>query len=462
MGDFGAINIALTALQAQRQALDTAGQNIANANTEGYSRQRVDMASMGAPASPAFYSRYTGAGTGVKIEDISRATDHFLEVRAIQEHATDASLNQTKAILGRIELAFNEPSDNGLQAQLSDFWSAWDDVANQPDDLAARTQLIEKAQTVTTGFRAIATDLDSLKATSLDAAANDVTQINSLAKQVAQLNGAIQSANNGGLDANELMDKRSVLLTKLTSLVGITTQDMANGVVDVYVGGTALVRGVATAGMHLDVTGPVAFKWDVDNATVAINSGSDGGLLNAINVDIPKYRNAINNVATLFRNTVNGLHEQGVDLNSAPSATPSGRDLIIPGGTTGTVDAKAISINPAITPDLIAAAAVNAGKLDGTNALALAEASASATGPDTAYRSLVDSLGVDVQRANTQVDIQGEITKQTDMARQSVSGVNIDEEMTNIMSFQHAYEAAARFLTVIDEALSSLIAMGAH
>ena len=100
---------------------------------------------------------------------------------------------------------------------------------------------------------------------------------------------------------------------------------------------------------------------------------------------------------------------------------------------------------------------MNAGKLDGSNVLILGELGSSTTGPDQAYRTLVDTLGVDVQRAGTQVSIQSQITHQTDSARQAVSGVNIDEEMTNMLQFQHAYEAAARFLTVVDATLNTLI-----
>ena len=145
----GGINIGMTALQAQRQGLDTTGQNIANANTEGYSRQRVRLSALGSPTRPAFFSQFVSAGSGVKVDAIDRASDRFLQVRSLQEHALDSSLQQTKSILNRVELAFDEPSDEGLQNQLADFWSAWDDVANTPDDLATRTQLLEKARTVT-------------------------------------------------------------------------------------------------------------------------------------------------------------------------------------------------------------------------------------------------------------------------------------------------------------------------
>jgi flagellar hook-associated protein 1 FlgK len=453
---FSSLSIATTALQAQQRALEVAGQNVANANTEGYTRQRVQMSAVGSTTVPAYWSRYVGAGSGVQIDGIERMNDQFLRLRSLQEHATSASLNQTKDILGRVELAFSEPSDNGIQEQLAGFWSAWDDVANNPDDLAARSALLEKTQTVTGQFQSVATALDQLKTNTIQQAAADTGVINQMAASIAQLNQTIQSAVNGGLQPNDLLDQRDNLLQKLSSMVGITIQDGANGTTDVYIGSTALVRGSKSSTLSLDTSGPVRFKWDSDNSTVAVTGGQDGGLLQAINVDLPGYRNALNAVATSFRDAVNQQHEQGVDLNSAPSATASGSDLIYPAGA-GTVDAALLSVNPNLTPAQVAAAAVNGGRLDGTNALKIAELANLPNGPDVAYRQLVDKLGSDSQRASTQVSIQDSITKQTDAAVQSVSGVNLDEEMTNMMLYQHGYEAAARFLNVVGQTMDSLL-----
>jgi flagellar hook-associated protein 1 len=168
VSDFYGLNIALSALRAQQQALDTAGHNIANANTEGYSRQRVDMVANGAPAAPVWQSRWEGAGAGVSVVGIRRLRDDFLEARGLQEHATDAGLKRTSSILGQVESALSEPSDNGIQAALADLWSAWDDVANQPEDAASRTQLVQRAQTLAGALNATAAAVGSLRSDALD------------------------------------------------------------------------------------------------------------------------------------------------------------------------------------------------------------------------------------------------------------------------------------------------------
>ena len=449
---FGGINVALSALYAQRQALETTGHNIANANTEGYTRQRVSLAANAGPITPAMFETYSGAGAGVRVDSIERLNDHFLQLRSLQEHAADSGLQQTKTILTRAELAFAEPGDNGIQAQLADFWSAWDDVANTPDDLATRTQLLEKAQTVTAGFRQASSDLKSLQVSSVSQVADDVAQINSMAQSIAQLNAGIDTAVNGGLNSADLEDQRDKLIQQLNQLTGVTIRDGRNKTVDVFINGNAIVRGRDATAVHLDTTGSTAvLKWDLDNSGVNITTGKVSALLNAANNTLPGYLAKLDTIAQTFMTTVNTQHAAGVDLNSSPSATPSGQNLL---NGTGAAD---IDVDATVTPDKVAAAAVNGGRLDGSNALVLAEMGSMPTGADAAYRSFIDSLGVDVMRAGTQSDIQAEITRQADTASQSASGVNLDEEMANMVAFQHAYDAAARFMTAIDQQLDTLI-----
>src|SRR3954462_9480937 len=129
---FGGINTALTSLYAQRRALDVAGQNIANANTEGYTRQRVEMQSQTGSISAAMYAKTDGLGTGVGITDVTRLRDEFLENRGRTEHGNSAYLTTQSSSYAAIEDAFAEPNDTALQAQMGQMWDAWSDVANNP------------------------------------------------------------------------------------------------------------------------------------------------------------------------------------------------------------------------------------------------------------------------------------------------------------------------------------------
>ncbi len=131
MSDFNGLRIALSSLYAQRKALQVTGQNIANVNTEGYSRQRVEFVADSGPVTPARESRYAGPGMGVLTGDTTRLRDQFLELRSYQEHGVESGLEESQRVLSRIELSFDEPSDDGLSALISGFLAAFDDVAKR-------------------------------------------------------------------------------------------------------------------------------------------------------------------------------------------------------------------------------------------------------------------------------------------------------------------------------------------
>ena len=152
MSTFSGLNIGLSSLYAQRRGLELTGHNIANANTEGYSRQRLRPAGRRRPARRRLHSRSNGAGNGVMVAGVDRLRDVFLEARGAQERGTAAGLAGDRVLLGRVEAILSEPGDAGLQSQLADFWDGWDDVANQPDSLAARSQLLERARTLAAGI----------------------------------------------------------------------------------------------------------------------------------------------------------------------------------------------------------------------------------------------------------------------------------------------------------------------
>jgi flagellar hook-associated protein 1 FlgK len=445
VGDFSGLQIALSSLYAQRKALDVTGQNLANVNTEGYSRQRVTMTSDSGPLQPAIFSRWTGAGGGVRTGDVQRLRDQFLELRGYQEHAQEGELGQLQVTLGRIEQLVNEPSDDAIAAQLADFWAGWDDVANRPDDLAARSQLIQRGVTLAAGFQELDASLGALRQSNVDQVIATVDEINAAARSIADLNRSIQAAVNTGLTPNDLMDQRDVLIAGLASKAGVTVRPNDAGTVDVFVGATALVRGTEVRELEA-ATDPAPpndelVRWTSDQSPAAVGGRLDG-LLQSINDVIPRYRAAMQAAVTQATTATNTAHAGGFDLNGSPGVpffvtTPTG-----------------FAVNPLIVADpRLVAAAGAPGTLDGSVARALA----ATTGPDATYRAAVTQLGVEAQTANRRVDTQAAVVRQIDAARDSEAGVNLDEEMTNMVMFQHAYDAAARFMTTIDSVLDTLI-----
>ena len=451
---FSGISTALSSLRAQRQGLDVAGQNIANVNTEGYSRQRTEMTSVeGVSNVPTIWAKQDPVGTGVNVGDITRIRDELLEARVRTEHGRNAYLSGQQEVFDSIQTVFKEPSDTGMQERLSSFWSDWQDLSNSPGDSAVRTKVLQQGGAVTTALNEAHTQLSTIWKSARSAAVSQVDEINTAAAEIASLNKGIMQAKVGGLPANELADRRDALVQKLADLSGATAKVRETGAVDVSLFGSTLVSG--TSSRSLAVTGantmgeqsanPVALTFSENGQPAVVTSGQLGSSLDAMNSVIPKYSKSLDDVAAKLVTTVNGIHAQGFDRNGDP------------GGPffTGT-DAESVAL--AITDtDKVAASGSADGRLDGGNADALGDLAVSGAGPDVTYRQLVADLGVTAKSATLKAETQATITADLDSTHESTSGVSLDEEMSNLLQYQRAYEAAAKLMSTIDQTLNTLI-----
>jgi flagellar hook-associated protein 1 FlgK len=457
---FSSLNAATTALWAQRRALDVTGQNIANVNTEGYSRQRVDLQAIGGSVVPAFYSTSPGIGAGVSADDVQRIRDAFLEGRGHTEHANSARLLVEADTLEQVQTAFREPGDTGIQSLLSEMWDGWEDVSNQPDTDAARAQVIQRLETLVGGLQFSSASLEAQWDQTRDNLDVLVKDVNAAAATVAELNKAIRVANQAGLPANDLADKRDVLIMKLADQVGATVRPGQYGTLDVVVGGMSLVAGSSSSA--LAVAGPIDpdLITPTDKPRIVTASGgypvaaggTAGGQLSALNVLIPDYRSQLDGIAKNLADTLNAQHSLGYDLDGMPGG------VVLSGVTAATIKVEISD------PRKIAASSVGdppplppVPSLDNGNADKIAQLRQEVAGTDAIYRKMIVELGVQAAVTIRNQDIQAVISTQVDAARESVAGVNIDEEMTNMLSFQHAYSAASRMITAIDQTLDTLI-----
>jgi flagellar hook-associated protein 1 len=454
---FSGLSGALSALYAQRRGMDIVGQNIANANTEGYSRQRVDLDAVGSGSVPAIYSNSDGTSGGVTVRNVVRISDAFLEARGRIEHAQSAYLADQKMVYGRIEQVFNEPTDAGLQSQLSAFWGSWHDLANRPGDAASRVQVTQQARTVVNTLSGAHDRLSSLFTSTREQLDAYAIEINTTANQVAQLNQKIVHARQAELPESELSDRRDQMVLHLSELTGASALAMSDGSMGVLLNGSALVNGSnaravkAIGAARMDDLGvaPVKLVWSDTEVNAGAPSGQVASTLEALNTTLPTNAGYFDRVAASLATTVNTQHAAGFDL------------LGNPGGAFFT-GSTAADIGVAFTdPNKVAAAASPAagggGTHDGSNADALAGLARSETGPDRTYRQVVVDLGIATQTASTRANIQNVITADVDSARLAQSGVNLDEEMASMIAFQHAYQAASRVITAIDEMLDTLI-----
>jgi flagellar hook-associated protein 1 len=450
-GSFGSINTALTSLYAQRRALDVTGQNIANVNTEGYTRQRANMESQSGAVSAARYARTDGVGSGVAVSDVQRLRDEYLENRGRAEHGTSAYLSTQTTAYSSLEDVFAEPSDTAMQAQLGQMWDAWSDVANNPKDTAARAALLQQSATVADGLNTAYGSLAGQWADSRIELSAYATDVNATAATVAQLNDGIVKGNAAGASVNELMDKRDVAVMHLAELTGATASTRANGAMDVFVGNSTLVseftaRQIGVTGAtRLDdqKTDGLKLTWS-DTGTDVGAGGTMGAIVDTITKVIPGISDDLDVVAKNLADTVNAAHRGGFSIDGTTNLD------FFSGTTAGTITVAIAD------PDKVAFSAT-AGTLDHSVAGGLADVGARADAPDADYQSMIGKLGVSAQTASRRSDIQTNVTEQVDSARASESGVNLDEEMTNLLTYQRGYEAASRVLTTVDSMLDQLI-----
>jgi flagellar hook-associated protein FlgK len=339
-------------------------------------------------------------------------------------------------------------------------WAAWGDVDNGPHELASRGQVLESLKTLVGGvqfsYASMGTQWDQTR----DNLGVLVADVNKAAESIAQLNGSIQRALQSDLPANDLMDKRDVLVMKLAEQVGATIRPGDDGMVDVVVGGMSLVSKSTPSQLSIaGAMGPDDASTDPPRLTTASGGftvragGTAAGQLNALTTIIPGYRDDLDDFAVSLAAALNTAHGAGWDLDGNP-----GTDVL--GSSGGPLTAATLSV-VLTSPRQIAASKVppvaGSPALDSSNADLIGQLRLSTTSPDAKYRAMIVELGVQSAVTGRNLDIQQVITTQVDAARESVAGVNLDEEMTNMLSFQHAYSAAGRLVTAIDETLDTLI-----
>jgi flagellar hook-associated protein 1 FlgK len=438
-------------LYAQRRALDVTGQNIANANTEGYTRQRVNMQAQVGSISAAMYSKTDGLGSGVGITDVTRLRDEYLENRGRTEHGNSAYLAAQSASYSSIEDAFAEPNSTALQAQMGQMWDSWSDVANNPKDAAARSALIEQSSTVADKLNDLHGTLAGQWSNSRTQLSAYASEINTTASTVAQLNDSIVKAKATGLTVNELEDRRDVAVMHLSELTGATASARQNGAMDVFVGNSTLVSEFSTS--TLQVTGaqrleeqstdPLTLRW-AGTQQPAQPGGTIGSMADTMTTIIPGISASLDAVAKQLADSVNLLHTAGFSADGT-----TGQDFFA-GDSAGT-------IKVAITDPAKVAYASTTATLNHSVADAMADLGSSATGADAGYQAMIGELGVAASASTRRNDIQTNVTDQADADRESTSGVNLDEEMTNLLTYQRGYEAASRVLTTVDSMLDQLI-----
>jgi flagellar hook-associated protein 1 FlgK len=421
------LQTALSGLLAEQQALDITGNNIANSNTEGYSRETVVMQPSPPIVIPALSTR-TGEGaqlgTGVSVATYTRIRNSYLDAQyRTQNSALSASSTQTEE-LAQAQSAFNEPSSTGIASQMSAFWTAWSSLANSPTSEAAKQGVVSAAQQLTTSINQLSGQLTTIAGQvgeQVSALTGPGGEVQNYAHQIAQLNGQIKLAEQAGQQPNSMLDQRDLLLDKLSSLAKVTVSQQPDGTDTVSFGDASkpLVEGTSV-------------NWP--QTITAAAGGQLGALLGLTSPTgaLTALSASLDSVASTLAGTVNALH----------TSTP-----IFSGATAAT-------LKVAVTAAQVKASSSEA---VGGNAVALAIANLRGGAAEQGYAALVQQVGASVRTAQDEEATAKTTLTTIDNQRQSVSGVSLDEEMTNLISFQRGYQASARTLTAMDSMLETLI-----
>lgn len=516
---FFGFNIARSGLFASQRALDITGHNIANANTPGYSRQRLNVTSSNPMALPGGQGMI---GTGVDTHSIQQLRDQFLDFKFRQENTTSGEWSTRADSLQQIEAILNEPSDSGIRKVMDEFYTALEELSkgSNADNLTVRAQVRERGIALTKTLNHMYNQLADMQKNMDFAIKTTVDQINGFGEQIANLNKQIFQFELDGSHANDLRDQRNLLVDKLSELVDIEVQESADGKFKVSINGIGLVSHFnseklavverSTNMNYMDQNGLVDVKWG-NGSSFNCKSGTLKGLLNMRDnmigdtKGIPYYMDRLNRFSTVFAARFNMQHQQGYGLSGAgtgieffnsptimttpPSnplvgATPEekilnyeknypNKTIFQDGGgvwyEVDTIAASQISLSSDIINSLnnIAAGLSHDGlgsslPGDGGNAGELIKMRHDVDmftwgSPDDFFKSLVSNLGVDSQEAIRMTDNQQVLVNQIENNRQSISGVSLDEEMANMVKFQHSYNASARMITTIDEMLDKII-----
>ncbi|HWD69955.1 MAG TPA: flagellar basal body rod C-terminal domain-containing protein [Solirubrobacteraceae bacterium] len=564
ISSFLTLNTALSGVEAAQEELDTTGQNITNANTPGYEEQTVNTVE--APSLNIAGSSAGGAmqlGEGVNATGISNSGDPYLDAAWRQTSAASSGATTTQTFMQQIQTALDEPSTQGLSAQLSSFWSDWNELADNPNSAAAQQAVVQQGQTVADSFNSLSDELNGpdpgnpLDPTNTSSVMGQINaqymatmegptaagasggRVFNAAYNIASLNSSIVQAQAAGQSPNDLIDQRNAALDSLSSLGSVTVQNNTDGSVNVYFGGvtgTALVNdpvgqapggpvppgdnfGSYSPGAPATGTGWAA-AFQAQYGSAAGGGTSAASLANTVGGQLGSMIGLAGYSASGFGNLGSPTFASGMTSYSAPvAATQAGTigtitasldkvasDLAnevnqpaVSGGSgtvtlnapfftdasgTGTTSITAATLQVSsslqsaaragITPQIVSsssptntqgttnvqvsslATATPAGNAS-DNDVALDEAANAGGIADTAYQAFVQEVGSLAQGANTQATTQAALATQITNQRTSVEGVDLSQEMSNLITEQQSYQASAKVMNAFSTMMNSLM-----
>ncbi|MFY9561124.1 MAG: flagellar hook-associated protein FlgK [Terriglobales bacterium] len=454
-GLYGSLSMALSALLANQQALATTANNVANANTPGFSRQRAVLV----PGDPVVLGNLS-VGTGVLLQKLESLRDPILELRLNQETQDQGKLDSTFAALQQIQVNFSG-TNSGIGDAISKFFDSLQQLSTDATNPALRQGVLTSAGNLATAFNTSANNLQAQRSNLDLNVVQTVGEINTLTAHIASLNEQIANLENVHQDASTFLDQRTTLIRQLSNLVDVSIIQTEHGITLTTSNGTPLVAEersfqltttIGSGGMHR------IFEGSTD-ITRSLSAGKLGGLLDMRDTRIPALQSNLDELAAGLATALNTAHHAGFDLSGNP-----GGDLFVPPPAGGAGAAAALSV--AITdPALLAASSDGTPGSNGNLAVLSAvhdQVVAGGQKPLDFYSNIVFQVGSDTANTGADLDASQLILRQLEDQRASVSGVSLDEEAANMVRYQTAYQAAARVVTTINDMLDAVVNLGRY
>lgn len=561
MGLMDALGIGSRGLQAAQTSIDVTGQNISNANTEGYSRKRVNQTAD--VVSDDFYGQ---KGLGVEVTEIDRIRDTFLDRQTWEQLGDVGYSTQLDTAYTRIESILNEPSDTGLAAQMNAFWASWQDLANNPGNLSAREAVKSSAITMLDTFHAVYKQIQDYGLSMNNPLDQSAKTVNDLTAQIYTLNEKIAGVEaTAGENANDSRDQRDLLVRRLSKLVDLQTIEDSNGRCIITSGGNLLVgpseaMKIETYGITKTLadgteTSEMRLRFTGSYRPFEPRTGELKGIMDARSTVLTNYMQDLSSLAAAMVKEVNAVHVSGYNLNSAsgtyffdPSKTKAGditlSDAIlagaqniaaaqggkivdvaafipaggIPAAASPVMDLKAIDPNyrdlvqdtvkitladgsvlaegsgkdyvvdyengtitfvnyaryaaaDPVTVKISYNTTGFSGNGNGQNALSIAglrlkpalvkdnEGNFSQS-ISSFYGATIGKLGIEKNQNSARKETKEFLVSQMDSEQASISGVSLDEEMTNMIKYENSYKASARYISTISQMMDVLMALG--
>lgn len=471
LGLFGSLNLGARSLQTQQMGIEVAGHNLANVNNPAYSRQRLDIdTSLTVPTAVG------PEGTGARVVAIQQARSVLLDgqlqseisvsgyFEAQQQALENAQANLAQQIgtgaTGTSGAASTNGGPSGLAAGLTDLFSGFQNLSTDPSSMANRQVLLLKAQTLASQFNQTDQRLSDLHDSLNDSLQSDIGDANQLLSAIAKLNDQIVNAENAtGTIANDLRDQRQAKVEDLAKLVKFDATRDPSGAVNISIGGASIVSGsqvLDTLQTYDAGGGQLLVRTQGGGAPLTLTGGRIAGTIEGRDDGVDGLRAQLNALASELISRVNTVHTAGFSLSGATG------EPFFTGADASTMQVNANLLN---NPSLIQASGTAGAAGDNQTVLALAQlgtqklASLNNQIFSESFGQTVAQLGQELASSNSQSDTQAVVEKMLRQQRDSISGVSLDEEMTNLVTFQRAYQASARLITTVDQMLQTLIDM---